>query len=86
VKQGEIFFSPDLKVGNRQQATGNNEEPTFMHGGENFFMGTAWFLQSSATGGDCHPLRREETSQTLFPSAFCPLPSALFLESVAQLK
>jgi len=31
---------PDLKVGNREQGTGNRKSTTFMPGGENFFIGT----------------------------------------------
>jgi len=44
--------------------------------------------ESFPTGGDCHPLPREETNKILFPSASCPvgepvepLPPAFFPES-----
>ncbi|NEQ71403.1 MAG: hypothetical protein F6K21_39175 [Symploca sp. SIO2D2] len=33
------------------------------------------FLKSNPTGGNGYPRQMEQTSKTLFPSAFCPLPS-----------
>ncbi|NET61676.1 MAG: hypothetical protein F6K47_37820 [Symploca sp. SIO2E6] len=60
-----------MGIGNWELGIGNWEEYTFMHGGEKIFIGTALFIKSSPTGGDCHPLQMKETGKILFPPASC---------------